>query len=923
MDQLLFPLALEDATPSVSPLAPTAPGTEPSFTLSPPFSAVPAGDLTPPPLPKSLPAAPHSVLCPNPVTPLGAFSMSSLPLSLPPYPFPPLEPEFPVDHSPPQPLTFPSLPTHDTQNVKTTLTLNAIFLESSITQDLNYSPDLAQTLSPAASVTYPVPQTLSVSPPPDPNLAATQPKSMSISSKPALGKSSPDSTGALSTSVPHGTDHPSLSVPDCSWRDARVRVSLPSTSTRCDYNQDKKVGYESEKDLDSYRMGLSGENSVVSGQSVRQTQLENALTVHLSKKLEEINVVQLPGTVHSSWHVNQQTLSVQSHTPVKRRSLSRSEGGDSCLSTSQELSSLESRAQQMLEAHITTFTPRAMWTLPAKVLESIETFRDTSSHSLYNSKSSSNNLTSEVDSTSGSFTPQRGSSKTLTPPPPATSLVGKEGQGPLRPSPSDIPHGLAEEGQRTGGARHTLLPVTNSIIGKASHRRPPRANICPRKPPTQQAGAAHEPVDQSVNSGQGQKVKKSEPVPMPSVSRAEELDALQPKTSDVLTASKPGISQRINVNESQGTTTVTTESLPAKISALPDPKSANLQKQFLEELKSKLEKRMNNQVQGQPTDLSHDSDILTYKAPLSHAQGVSRVHRAAPQGPHVHWEDRGLSVEKQQEPWVPKHVSRLSQEKNFPPATKRVSPTGSKSEELGGEDAGLGTSQAGRTSLHTQDLALKERLGSKSPQALSQKGQSPPDSFFRNKINHFFPWLHSGTKRKQQEYSQEKCSLISSAQSRSPVISRAKIEKFLEEKLGRQQATDGACPQEPLPSAVQFGEAQQKAAVQAGAEPVQGHPFNSRAPACTVTNTKSHLQEAVFRDKDRHPQKVVTFKDQLLCQKHPQSVPHPSPTCRPRAAPGPPAALTRDKGIVEINIYYLDSKRCCRIFSEKIIPTHK
>nr|KAF6433799.1 hypothetical protein HJG59_008862 [Molossus molossus] len=208
--------------------------------------------------------------------------------------------------------------------------------------------------------------------------------------KACSGESSPDSTGALSTSVRHGTDHPSLSVPDCSWRDARVRVSLPSTLARRDSSQDKKVGYESEKDLDSYRMGLSGENSVVSGQSVRQTQLGNALTVHLSKKLEEINAGQLPGITHSSWHVNQQTLSVQSHTPVKRRSLSPSEGGDSCLSTSQELSSLESRAQQMLEAHITTFRLRMLWGLFTKVLESIGSFKlkDTPSHSLYDSNSS-------------------------------------------------------------------------------------------------------------------------------------------------------------------------------------------------------------------------------------------------------------------------------------------------------------------------------------------------------------------------------------------------------------------------------------------------------------------------------------------------------------------------------------------------------
>ncbi|KAM7094077.1 spermatogenesis-associated protein 31D3-like [Molossus nigricans] len=308
MDQLLSSLSLEDATSSVSPVAPTAPVTDPSFT---PFSAVLPGDHKPPPLPESLPAH-SSVLSPNPVTLLDGFptpSPLSSPTSLPPDSFPPLESELPVD-SPPQPLTFPPLPPHDTQNEKTTLTLNTIILDRSITQDLNPVPDLTQTLNPAASVTSCVPQALSISPPPDPNLTAAQPKSISISSKPALGKSTPDSTGALSTSVPHATDHPSLSVSDCSWQDARVRVSLPSTSTQRDSSQDKEVGYDSEKDLDNDRMSLSGENSMVSGQSVRQTQLENALKVHLSKKFEEINEGRLPEITHSSWHVIQ-------HFPLK------------------------------------------------------------------------------------------------------------------------------------------------------------------------------------------------------------------------------------------------------------------------------------------------------------------------------------------------------------------------------------------------------------------------------------------------------------------------------------------------------------------------------------------------------------------------------------------------------------------------------
>ena len=103
------------------------------------------------------------------------------------------------------------------------------------------------------------------------------------------------------------------------------------------------------------------------------------------------------------------------------------------------------------------------------------------------------------------------------------------------------------------------------------------------------------------------------------------------------------------------------------------------------------------------------------------------------QGLHVHLEDRGISVEQWQEPWVSTQVSRRCQDKNFPPAAKRVGRLGPKAEELGGGDAGLGTSKPGRKSFPTQDMALEETLGSKSSQTPSQKGQPPPESLFRKK----------------------------------------------------------------------------------------------------------------------------------------------------------------------------------------------
>nr|XP_010951439.1 spermatogenesis-associated protein 31D4-like isoform X1 [Camelus bactrianus]XP_045371122.1 spermatogenesis-associated protein 31D4-like isoform X1 [Camelus bactrianus]XP_045371123.1 spermatogenesis-associated protein 31D4-like isoform X1 [Camelus bactrianus]XP_045371124.1 spermatogenesis-associated protein 31D4-like isoform X1 [Camelus bactrianus]XP_045371125.1 spermatogenesis-associated protein 31D4-like isoform X1 [Camelus bactrianus] len=723
-------------------------------------------------------------------------------------------------------------------------------------------------------------------------------------------------------------------------------------------SSDKDLGYDSEKDLNSQMESPSEKNSRELAGSLSQRQLENVLKVHLSKKFEEISEGRLPGTVHSSWHAIKQTLflSVKSHTQIKQRSLSSSVDESYSLNTCQDLSFVDSSAHQMLETHIKRFRMRMVWGLPPRVVESIEIFKlkDASSQSLSHSNfPSSTNVISEVDSKSGGFKSFRGSSKSLygnivettnsasvlDHSLPATSPVGKEGQKVLRQSRSEINRGLAEDVQRLKNARQTPLPVTHCVRGKASQRQALLANRYPPKLPAKQAGARDKPQCKSMSSSdraekqQGKNMEKSQPVSMPKVSReifrAEELNTLQLKTIGMLTTSKPGSSQMINLNESKVETTVTTKNPPPKLPVPPDPKSLDLKEQLFGELKCKLENREHSQAQGQATDMSLASDNLTYKASLTHTQGVSGGDMGTSQVLHVHLGDRGLRMEQQQETWVPKHVLRRCQGKNFPPTAKRVSPLGPKAEELGGGDAGLGTSQPERKSFPTQEMAVEETLGSKSSQTLSQKGQPPSESLIKKRMKHFLQWLYPGVKCKRQEDPQKKGSPILTAQSRGLVKSKAAftrtteaqkimtdIGKFLGEKLGCQHATDVTCSQEPLPSPVQFGKTQQKAEVQIRAEPVQGHPLNYEAPSCKVTNTKSCHQEAIFagpshppsarriRDRNRHPQKVVAFKDQLLCQKHPppvprrDPVPHLNPTCRHQAGQGPPAAITTAEGSV-------------------------
>ncbi|KAL4690099.1 hypothetical protein H8959_012890 [Pygathrix nigripes] len=104
-------------------------------------------------------------------------------------------------------------------------------------------------------------------------------------------------------------------------------------------SSDENPRSNSERDLNTHMMHLSGNHS---GESLGQKQLENALTVHLSKKFEEINEGRMPGTVHSSWHSVKQTMSLpeESHSQIKHQNMAALVSEDHCVDTSQEISFL-------------------------------------------------------------------------------------------------------------------------------------------------------------------------------------------------------------------------------------------------------------------------------------------------------------------------------------------------------------------------------------------------------------------------------------------------------------------------------------------------------------------------------------------------------------------------------------------------------
>ncbi|XP_054356201.1 spermatogenesis-associated protein 31D1 isoform X1 [Pongo pygmaeus] len=521
-----------------------------------------------------------------------------------------------------------------------------------------------------------------------------------------------------------------------------------------------------------------------------------------------------------------------------------------------------------------------------------------------------------------------------------TSPVNQEKQETLRRAFSDTDNDLTESVRTTEDGRQTFLPPPHSIVDEVSQKQTVLASRCSAELPILQAGAGCESWDKRKSSFDNvdrlQGSRKTFPVTngLKEMFKEEEICALQSQTRNNLTTSKSGSCSLTNVKAS---TSNETKIFPPRISVPQDPKSSYLKNQMLSQLK--LAQRKHSQPQSHFTDVSFALDNLTSKDLLTNSQGMSSGNMGTSQVLHVHLEDRGIRVAQKQEPRVPTFVLQKCQVKNFPPAIKRLSPVRPKGGELDGGDAGLGTSQRRRKSHTVHNKTSGEVLGSKSSPTL--KTQPPPENLFRKWMKTFLQRFNKPSiSYEEQESSWEKGSSLSSPVQNTGQVTRAaftgtteaqKIRKntreFLEEKLGHRHGIDITCPQEPLSFPVGLGKAQHNPEVHVRAEPVQGYPCNYMAPSCKVTCTKSCSQQAIFVgqnyprrirqiiDKDRQPQKVEAFKEKILCQSHPQSmpqrkpVPHPNPTCQCQVSLVCPAVPTSAKSRVFSDVPLLTGQK--------------
>ncbi|XP_062064274.1 spermatogenesis-associated protein 31D1-like [Lepus europaeus] len=665
---------------------------------------------------------------------------------------------------------------------------------------------------------------------------------------------------------------------------------------------DNSLRSDSDKDQGSHTVSLYGNDSKASGISISQKQLENALKEHLNKKIGEINEGRLPETVHSSWHALKQTMSFAEKSHSQKQIDGALSVRNISFHTSQEIYFLASGKQKMLEDHISSFCMRMRCGLPTRVLESIQIFnkREDSSSSLGHSYCSSQDSLSSAmhskvmvsTSLGRSSTPMcRDKLKIKSAPNldhllPAASLVGKGGQGDLRPLSPEENQELA--GVQIKGGRQTCPCITGKEIKKQTGPDSGHSRVLVS---TSHDGTRPEPKDKRMSSSnkeerlQAPKVKTSEYFPTFNKSReifkAKELFALQSKSANALTTNKSGDSTAVAVKTKNEETILATE-IPSPTSVSQDPKLSEYKNNLIKELKLKLQDRDHISVKEQTIDMAVASDNLISKTLKTHAQGVSNGKIEASQVMHVHLDSKPVSMEQHQEPWVPKHILQNCWDKNVPPNPK--------SGDLGEGDAGLGTPQPRRNSCPAQDRALKKMLGSRSSPTSSLKDQPPPENLFKKQIKTFLQWIcPNSTNKRQERFLGNGTSPPSSVQRQSKVNSSAAstgntktlkvttdIGKVLNVKPGSSHGVRITCPQESHSSPPTKPVKTLKAQLQAQADTVQGHPFNYTASSCKTKTTKSCSQEVPLADQN-YPSKNALNKDRVNPEESLEGIPTPTP----------------------------------------------
>ncbi|XP_038382932.1 uncharacterized protein LOC102155844 isoform X14 [Canis lupus familiaris] len=837
VNRLLFPDALEDATPSVIPLDSTAPVIDSSFT------PVPPGDLVSAPLPELSPKPP-AVFSPSPMIPLAHFFLPSPPNHSLPLEPKALESEFLADHSTsPQPFAFPSLLPHDTQNgdlivqPEATLPLNTISpFDSTISQDINLLPNLSQKMNPIDSFScLHAPQTLSVSPPPDCTLAVTQSKSIPVSLKPVPENVFPDSPGGLSTCVPtiRSSDRPKPSISEFScWQAHANNMFFPNIS-HSDFQQEQNHLTETYLWRDSAVKPKQASGFSFPGpnfQEFLETQMKRRMACQISEKKKR---EEGPFSKHMCSEYQWTSLgnSLQPHdvqVTTAPKTGWNSEGRPEQLPFCQQLLYVKSLGGNLHQKYSQLF-----WGLP--------------------------------------------------------SLHSSEGQGVLKGSHSDTDHKFAEDIQTAEGGSHNFQSLTHNIKVQVRPSETTSDNTCGPELSMRQAGAGHEPKDEDLSSsdrvetveGKVMLEKNLEHFAMSNLSRGisdtKELGTLQSQSRDTLTTSEElGISKMINVNMSKVETALTNEYPSPNVLVPQHYELSDVKSLLLSELKCKLDTGEHNQAQGHPTNMAITSNSLTSKGSLTQSQSVCSRDVEASQMLHVHLEDERMSTEQQHESWDSRQTSCQCQPNNFPQtnSAEKVRPQGSKARKRKGVVSGVGTPVARKENHCVEDA----KLDSASPSP-SQKKQLPRERYLGEMMRQCFQWFSSKKKMIGQESPQPKAKFMSAfVQHQGLVESVATSVSDVPPEAHKPMTTTGKILEEKMEwryesEALEVSQQQEELEAQVVLDPQHEKQASIKTCSEDAVAADQGCLTSIQRNRDRagHPQKAVIFKDQLSGQSKPPS----------------------------------------------------
>ncbi|XP_051050494.1 spermatogenesis-associated protein 31D1 [Phodopus roborovskii] len=581
----------------------------------------------------------------------------------------------------------------------------------------------------------------------------------------------------------------------------------------------------------------SGQLSSLPKVSPCQKKIENELEQHLNRKMKEIHEGQIPSTVGRSWHSISE-LQPPPQTPHGQvRRLAPLAGEKDTLKTQQSLS-LSPSKEKMLEEHIKTFGRRLTFGLPQRVEESLESYKTKvePSHSLSQFRLPPDAAVSAVDSAQPSRFLQSNTSR---------NRMGTLNFMPIQETPLPVSRPVRQmrpasknklfvdkDLSTAQSGREPTQPWTPGVVDKGSRQQSGSDNRHSSELPMRPDGPTDERLASrtSTQGPQGERISRKDgsmAEGSTELLKREQLRGLHPQSTETLTATQDTCQplQRMSVPHNPGTSVYKSQVSRGAV------------------LRS--ESRLPRQAAGQP-DVAPASGEMTSKR-----QGPSGGDMVSSQVLRVHLPTAGVSMEPRQGPWLPVHVSGKCQNKECPPAARRVSPLAAEAGKFGGGDAGLGTSQTRGKRHSVQARAPEETRGHTSSPALSRKGQPPQDQF-SSPAKCFLQWMSPGRKHKGQERSLAKASSPSPSVKGTSLVKKrcefyGNIEAsksvrdpgvILRKPLGHRHGTVTPCPQTPVPPPL-LGSAETQQEVQQLAQVKAVQRYHSRCQSA-----RSQVQRA-------------------------------------------------------------------------------